>query len=78
MVIPAVVSIYCLVDANVRAFSFLIFLDKMVLHSKAGGLTARIDPQLVVDRLNVGIDREMADDQLLRDLLIASSPREEV
>jgi hypothetical protein len=35
-------------------------LEEIMLHGKAGGSTARVNPQLAVDRLGVSIDRERA------------------
>ena len=49
----------------------LFFLDELVLQSEAGGGAARIDIDLAVDRLDVGIDRIRAHNQLLSDLVVA-------
>ena len=49
----------------------LFFLDELVLQSEAGGGAARIDIDLAVDRLDVGIDRIRAHNQPPGDLAVA-------
>src|SRR2546421_7782514 len=53
-------------------------LREMVFQSIARGSTARIDTQLPVDRLNVPIDGMPAQDETLRDLVVAQPHRQQL